>query len=80
MLRDHLNDLLSTVPFEPFRIKLVNGDTHDVFDPQTLAVQQSTVVIASHDQNWAAFPIDKINSIESLIADFPNELARHTQE
>ena len=71
MIRDHLNQLLAREAFEPFRIRLVNGDSHDVFDPQTTAVLRSTVVIASHDQNWVVFPIDKINSIESLIADYP---------
>ena len=65
-----MDDLLSQNPFEPFRLKLVNGDTHDVFDPQTLALQSTTVTIASHDQNWVVFGLDKINSIESLIADY----------
>ena len=70
MLRDALRNLIDADPFEPFRIKLVNGDWFDVFDPNTAAVQQVAVYIASHDQNWAVIPIDKINSIESLMADY----------
>jgi hypothetical protein len=31
------------------------------------------------DQNWVLFPLDKIASIESLMADFPGELAKHEQ-
>jgi hypothetical protein len=63
-------DLLGRAPFEPFRVRLVSGDTHDVFDPQTVAAQQATVTIASHDLNWVIFPYDKVASIESLLADF----------
>jgi hypothetical protein len=77
MLRDEIRDLLSNDPFEPFRIKLVSGDNHDVFDPQTVALQELTLAIATTDQNWYILPIDKINSIESLIADFHTELHRH---
>jgi len=77
MLRDEIRDLLSNDPFEPFRIKLVNGDNHDVFDAQTVALQEVTLTIATTDQNWYILPIDKINSIESLIADFHTELHRH---
>lgn len=70
MITDRLRELLLADPFEPFRLKLVNGDWFDVFDPQTVAPQQATVYIASNDQNWVLFPIDKINSIESLMADY----------
>jgi hypothetical protein len=78
-MRDYLQELLAAHPFEPFRIKLVNGDLYDVFDPQTVAVQLRRVTIASHDQNWVVFPIGKINSIESLIADYQGELHAHEQ-
>jgi hypothetical protein len=57
-------------PFEPFRLKLVNGDWHDVFYPQNMVVMKTIVTLTPPDQNWVIFPIDKINSVESLIADF----------
>ena len=79
MIGQELRELREADPFEPFRIKLVNGDVLDVFDPQTLSVHQATAWVLSPDQNWVVFPIDKINSIESLIADYKGELARHTQ-
>ena len=50
--------------------KLVNGDHHDVFDPQTVSLERTVVFIASQDQNWVVFPAAKVNSIESLIADY----------
>ena len=70
MIKLRLRRLLDADPFEPFRIKLVNGDHYDVFDPQTLSVERRVVFIASLDQNWVVFPVDKVNSIESLIADY----------
>lgn len=57
----------------------MNGDAHDIFYPDNTAVQKRTVSITSPDQNWVFFPIDKIVSVESLIADFPGELAKHEQ-
>lgn len=69
-MKVRLRQLLVRDPFEPFRIKLVNGDTHDVFDPQTVAPENRVVFIAYPDQNWAMFRYTKINSIESLIADY----------
>ncbi len=70
MLRDHLQDLIDRQPFEPFRIKLVNGDSCDVFYPQNVALLRDEVNINPPDQNWILFPIDKITSVESLIADY----------
>ena len=77
MIRDHLRQLLGRDPFEPFRIRLVSGDYHDVFDPLTVVVEALSVLILPHDQNWLIFPVDKINSLESLIADYQGELAEH---
>jgi len=77
MLREELQILIEREPFEPFRIKLVNGDIHDVFHPHNTAVLEWSVSIMPPDQNWVVFPLDKIASIESLMADFPGELAKH---
>jgi hypothetical protein len=70
VLRNELEDLLAHEPFEPFRLKLVNGDRHDVFYPHNVGLLGFTVYIPQPDQNWVIFPIDKIASIESLIADY----------
>lgn len=39
MRREEVQELIDKQPFEPFRVKLMNADFHDVFDPQTLAIQ-----------------------------------------
>lgn len=71
-MRDDLRDLLQRGPFEPFRIKLVNGEAHDIFHPQTVALQQSSLNLFPFDQNWVIFPLD-IASIELLIADYQGQ-------
>jgi len=63
--------------FEPFRIKLIHGDYHDVFDPNTVSFERQVLFIASTDQNWVVFSYSKINSIESLIADYHGQSATH---
>jgi hypothetical protein len=78
MFRQELEDRISAEPFEPFRIKLVNGDRHDIADPQSIAIMTDYVTIASADQHWAIFPFDKINSLESLLPDFLGELAQRS--
>ena len=75
MIRQQLQELVEAEPFEPFRLKLVNGDFFDVFKPLGVAVQSKTVLMALDDQNWVVFPLDKINSIESLIADYHGQSA-----
>ena len=73
-MRNEIIELLAREPFEPFRITLVNGNFHDVFDPLSVVVQRRTLMIASSDQNWATIAILNINSVESLIADYLSHL------
>jgi hypothetical protein len=69
VIRRQLQELVQAEPFEPFRLKLVNGDFFDVCKPLGVAVQTKTVLLALGDQNWVVFPLDKLNSIESLISE-----------
>ena len=49
-----------------------------LYTPQgVLGSRIGSVSITPPDQNWVLFPLDKIASIESLIADFAGELAKH---
>ena len=77
MIRKELQRLLGREPFEPFRIKLMNGEHIDIFDPNSLALHPRTAHLASADQHWVIFALLAVNSIESLIADYHGELARH---
>jgi hypothetical protein len=65
-LRDELQYQAAADPFEPFLIKLVNGDSHEIRDPQDLSIGTGTATITTADKRWTVFPLDKINSLESL--------------
>jgi hypothetical protein len=68
MMEEEVKRLLVRDPFEPFRIKLVNGDAHDVNAPDFVAILEEGLYIASHDGLWVEFPYDRIASLECLIA------------
>ena len=76
MLREEIQRLLDREPFEPFRVKRVNADAHDVFDAQSVAVQRFVVSLNPADQDWILISIDKIASLESLIADYTGQLPK----
>ena len=67
-LRGELQNLHWRSPFEPFRIKLVNGDFHDVGEPLGMALLSWGVFVASQEGHWAVFAYDKIAAIESLLS------------
>jgi hypothetical protein len=76
-IRVQLLELSRAEPFEPFRIRLVNGDAHNVSDPQSLVVEAERVWLFPPDQHWVVFPIVRINSMESLVSDFRGEAAAY---
>jgi hypothetical protein len=55
------------VLFSPFRIKLINGDAHDVSDPMIAAMLGRTVFIAPRHGEWVKFRYNRIASLESLL-------------
>lgn len=66
-MKDEIVELLQRVPFEPFRVKLVNGDRHDIAYPDLVAVLKDGLYIVSDDGYWAQFPFRWVASLESLI-------------
>ena len=76
-IKANLHHLVYAEVFEPFRIKLVNGDYHDISDPQTVSFERFVLFIAEKNQNWVLFPYSKINSVESLIADYQGRFLEH---
>lgn len=73
MLLDDLKELLAKEPFDPFRIRLVNGDSHDVFDPVLFYIYRdgTRCFYATHDGHWVLFTLDRIVSFESLFSESP---------
>ena len=70
MIEEGVRALLERDPFEPFRIRLINGDRHDVLLPAMVAVLEEGLFVTSQGGHWAQFPFDRVASFESLIGDF----------
>lgn len=49
-----LRHFLVADPFEPFEIRLSNGDAHAVFDPLSVAVGKNVVAILDRDSDRMA--------------------------
>lgn len=67
MIPRDILDLLARDPFVPFRIKLVNGDAHDVTHPALVAFLEEGLFISYSSGEWAEFPFAHVASLESLI-------------
>jgi hypothetical protein len=63
-----LNERLRTEPFEPIRLRLSNGDTHEIRNPDLVAVMVTRLFLAFDDDRFVLIPLDHIASIESLRA------------
>ena len=79
-MRDELGRLLASEPFKPFQIKLVNGDVHNVFEPQSVNVKKMTVTITWRYRRWVIFSVEKIASLESLLVDLQRQAGKHARE
>jgi hypothetical protein len=64
---DNVRHLMNLEPFEPFEIRLANGDTHRIIDADTIAVGKNVVVIAYSDSDRIAWCTPhQIVSIENI--------------
>ena len=68
MTPEHIQELLDKDPFEPFVIKLTNGDVHVVQIPDTVALMGTRIFVAFPNDKWAFIPLPRVASVESLQA------------
>ena len=71
MRPEEIDSLLQREPFQPLRMHLSNGRTHDVVDAGTAHVGQDTVVIGIYDTGtkfprWWMLSVGQITEIEPL--------------
>jgi hypothetical protein len=52
---DTIRHMMNIDPFEPFEIRLANGDRHQIHSSDNIAVGKSTVMIAYDDSNRIAW-------------------------
>jgi hypothetical protein len=64
--REDIRDLTRSVPFEPFRIFMSNGETYDVWHPEMVYYTPGAVTLAASAEDLNVFSLDHIVKIESL--------------
>lgn len=66
MNHDAMQELLRRQPFEPFEIRLSNGEKHEVRHPEMALLLKSRIVIAVADDRMVICPLLHIASVETL--------------
>ena len=54
MNSEAIRELLARRPFEPFEVRLTNGDVHIVKHPECVAISKSRVIIVDPDTDRLA--------------------------
>ena len=52
---DSIRHFMNIDPFEPFEIRLANGDRHQIYSSDNIAVGKNTVMIGYDDSNRIAW-------------------------
>ena len=68
MTHEAMRELLQRQPFEPFEIRLSNGEKHEVRHPEMALLLRSRLVIALPDDRMVICPLLHIASVETLQA------------
>lgn len=67
MTSDTIREFLHRQPFEPFVIRMSNGEVHEVRHPECIIVMKTKVVVGYPDEDRAVHcTLIHINSVESL--------------
>lgn len=67
MNMETIREWLNRVPFEPFEIRLSNGETHQVRHPENLALGKNRLVIVDPELDRAVHcALIHVNSIAAL--------------
>jgi len=63
---ESMREVLQRQPFEPFEIRLTNGEKHEVRHPEMALLLRSRLVIALPDDRMVICPLLHIASVEIL--------------
>jgi hypothetical protein len=66
MNHEAMQELLRRQPFEPFELRLTNGEKHEVRHPEMALLLRSRLVIALADDRMVICPLLHIASVETL--------------
>ena len=66
-MRDELKQHLDQEPFQPFRMVLTSGRSHDVTNPDLVALGESSIhVLVPQSDQYAILGLNQVASIGSL--------------
>jgi hypothetical protein len=63
---ESMREVLQRQPFEPFEIRLTNGEKHEVRHPEMALLLRSRLVIALPDDRMVICPFLHIAGVETL--------------
>ena len=67
MTMESIREFIRREPFEPFVIRLSNGESHEVRHPECVAITRSKVVITYPDEDHVVHcGLIHVNSVETL--------------
>jgi hypothetical protein len=63
---ESMREVLQRQPFEPFEMRLTNGEKHEVRHPEMALLLRSRIAIALPDDRMVICPLLHIASVETL--------------
>jgi hypothetical protein len=67
MTMEIIREFIRREPFEPFVVRLSNGESHEVRHPECVAITRSKVVITYPDDDRVVHcGLSHVNSVETL--------------
>lgn len=67
MTMESIREFIRREPFEPFVIRLSNGEAHDVLHPECVALTKTKVVVAYPDEDRVVhYSLIHVNAVEAL--------------
>ena len=67
MTMESLREFIRREPFEPFVIRLANGEAHEVRHPECVAITKSQVIVTYPDEDRVVHcGLIHVNAVESL--------------
>ena len=67
MYADAIREFVRREPFEPFVIRMSNGESHEVHHPECIAIGKNRVIITDPETDRTVFyALIHINAVESL--------------
>ncbi|HYE19152.1 MAG TPA: hypothetical protein VEA69_11945 [Tepidisphaeraceae bacterium] len=75
MMKDELQRLLSSDPFRPIRVSMVNGAVIEIADARVVTLGDETARVLRPNEDWVAFAYSAVCAIERYVPGFRGTFA-----